>query len=152
MTSAAQVIQRQRASERPRPSRRIQPHDGEASVIFVNNDDQESVADIIAKYTEQVGEPEGWTDVKILEQVKSEIYRTRLAARDDAKQRGQLVPLADVRARDEVHSATFKSALASVTDLVASLVQPNEIHAAQVKAREWIDKVLSECANALEGK
>jgi hypothetical protein len=106
----------------------------------------------IAAYVAIVGDPQGWTEVKALEQTRAEIYRTRAAAREDELARGRLFTRDQVTERDEIHNAAIKEALATVTDLIAKHVPPERITAAQAEARAWADGVLTAVADAIEGQ
>ena len=147
MATPSQIAQRQRAIR----SR----HDKDApaadqTFVPVSDVDEQSVQEIMDSYVARVGEPADWADIKTMEQVRYEIYKTRLAARDDARARGKLLPIEEVRARDEAKAAIFRRALQSVTDLVAKHAPPDRILEAQKEARAWIDNTLERVADEVQ--
>lgn len=152
MATPAQVNQRTRAGSSPKKPREPQVLLGTADepVVILGDLSSPDDFDIDAKmgeYRSIVGDPTSWTECKAMEQVRYEMYKTRLAARDDQKARGQLMAIADVRARDEAKALIFRRALNSVPDLLAKWVAPDKILAAQAEAREWADETLRRVAD-----
>jgi len=106
---------------------------------------------MIASYVSVVGPPQSWPDVKNLEQVRAEIYRTRSAARQDAIDAGQVVTREIMRTRDEEVAQIIKQQLATLPELLRDLIPADKLLAAQKRADEWIGKVRTAVADGVEG-
>ena len=105
---------------------------------------------IIAGYVDVVGQPAGWQEVKALEQTRAEIYKTKAAAREHAVAVGSLFTREQITARDERLAIIFRDQLRSVTDLVVGISSPERVRQAQKDAQDWMDRVLSAVADAIE--
>lgn len=103
----------------------------------------------LAAYTKLVGEPLSWPDVKTMEQVRAEIYKTMGEADARSVRTGKLFTLDQVRARDEAAAQVFRERLRTVTDLVVKLAPPERVVAAQKEASEWADGVATAVADEL---
>jgi hypothetical protein len=64
-----------------------------------------------------------------------------LAAKRD-QERGKLLTIEQVRARDERNAEIFRNALLSAVDLAAKWVPADRIIIAQAAFREWVDATL----------
>lgn len=110
----------------------------------------------IADYDRQVGAPQDWAQVLQREKVlgeltlndsrKVDLERARLTLE---KERGKLVPLDEVEAREERADEIFQRHLAGVLDLVAEMVPPDQIAAAREKAGQWLAKQQRSIADEL---
>lgn len=154
MVTPAQIRQRREAG---RKSGRARGHCVEGSSEDANPDapvptsSDPEVDRMITGYVAMAGKPKYWSDIKALEQVRAEIYKTRAAARQDQIERGNLLTRDQVRARDEAHTAAIKEGLSSVTELLTAHVPPDRLLDAQEAAREWADRFLENLAAVLEG-
>lgn len=92
-----------------------------------------------------------WIDRK--DQLACELLERKIAAADvevetaEAKrdqERGKLLTLEQVRARDERHAEVFRRRLEQVNDLLAAHVPADQIITAQAAAREWINQTLEQ--------
>jgi hypothetical protein len=106
-------------------------------------DDQSGFANI--DYDKTLGLPNSWLEAQQREKVIGEqtlnlardvdLEKSRIALE---KERGRLLSVDDVEAREERADEVYQRHLSGVLDLVATLVPPDQINAARTKASEWI--------------
>jgi hypothetical protein len=144
MATAAQVNQRKRSGSSPK-----KPDDDSSSVIMMSANDERDVDARIEEYREIVGDPASWADCRTLEQVRYEIYKTRLAARDDAKAKGYYMTREEVEAANDIADVIIFSNLDSVMALVGELVPPESAVEARRKAQDWITSTKRNIADKL---
>ena len=99
----------------------------------------------IEDYDRQVGAPLDWGQAQQREKTRGELTlnesrkvdlsRARLAL---DKERGKLVSIADVEAREERADEIYQRHLAAVLDLAATLVPPDLISGARERAAQWL--------------
>ncbi len=102
-------------------------------------------------------EVSGWIDRK--DQLACLLLERKILAADvdveaaEAKrdqERGKLLTLEQVRARDERHAEVFRRALETANDLMAKHVPADRILAAQEGVREWIATTLEQVSEAVK--
>jgi hypothetical protein len=127
-------------------ARHAHPAPAPAPEVPDATDDRSAVGfQSIEDYDRQVGVPADWGQAQQREKTRGELTlndsrkvdleRARLSLE---KERGKLVSLDDVEAREERADEIFQRHLASVLDLAASLVPPDQIAGAREKSAAWL--------------